>query len=76
MAVKEKLAVPIDPLRFAWPIKSKLLSTCSSNFDSNSQQVLVEILQITFDELIGTSKRTDDVLANTVTTIMCSKSFC
>ena len=72
MAIKEKSAVPIDPLNFLWAPRHKILSTRSAPFDCNSQKML----QVVFDELKGTSIRTDDLLSNTLRTITCNSYFC
>ena len=77
MAIKKKLAVPIDSSNFLWALKCKISSTRSAPFDFNSQQDVVEILKAVFDELKGTSVRTDDLLSNTLrTTITCNSCFC
>ena len=69
--------MPIDPSNFLWALNRKISSSRGAPFDFNSQQNIAEILQVVFDELKGTSIRTDDLLSNTLrTTITCNSCFC
>ena len=77
MAMKVKSVVPMDPSNFLWALKRKISSPRSAPFDLNSQQDIAEILQVVFDELKGTSVRTEDLLPNTLrATITYNSCFC
>ena len=77
MATNERSTVPIDHSKFLWALKLKISSTRSAPFDFNSQQDAAEILQVVFDELKGSSIRADDLLSNTLSTIVTYNScFC
>ena len=77
MATKETLDVPIDPSNFLWAFKCKISSTRSALFGFNFQQDVAEILRAVFDELKGTSIRTDDLFSNPLRTAStCNSCFC
>ena len=42
---------PIDPSKFLWVLKNKIIKDRGSPFNFNSQQDVPEILQIVIDEL-------------------------
>ena len=64
MAIKEKSAVPVYPSDFLWVLKHKISSTRSAPFDFKSQHDVADILQIVFDELKGSSLRTDELFSS------------
>ena len=77
MALKERSLSPIDPSNFLWALKRTMHKSKNVNFDFNSQQDAVEILQHVLNELKGTSVAANDIVSNRFrTTITCNECFC
>ena len=55
MAVKKSSTKPVDPSNFLWAFKRKLSIIIGVPFDFNTQQDVVEILQVVLDEVKGIS---------------------
>ena len=55
MAVKKNSTKPVDPSNFLWAFKRKLSIIRGVPFDFNTQQDVVEILQVVLDEVKGIS---------------------
>ena len=56
---------PVDPSNFLGALKRKLLNLTQVPFDFNTQQDVVEILQVVLDELKGVSLASRQLISNT-----------
>ena len=65
MAVKKNSTKPVDPSNFLWASKWETFKARGAPFDFNSQQDVVEILQVFLVELKGVSLATSDLTSNT-----------
>ena len=52
MAIKKNSSKTVDPSNFLWALKGKLSNLRGVPFDFNTQQDVVEILQVVLDELM------------------------
>ena len=64
MAVKNNSTKPVDPSNFLWPKKPKLSIIRGVTFNFNTQQDVVEILQLVLDELKGISIAVSNLICN------------
>ena len=65
MAVKKNSTKPVDPSNFLWALNCKLSTIRGVPFNYNTQQDVVEILQVVLDELKGISIAASHLLCNT-----------
>ena len=65
MAVKKNSTKPVDPSNFLWALKHKLSIIRGVPFNFNTQQDVVKILQVVFDELKGISIAASHLICKT-----------
>ena len=77
MAVKKNSAKPVDLSNSLWALKRKLSIIRGVPFKFNTQQDVVEILQVVLAEVKGISLAASHLICNTQKiTVSCNTCFC
>ncbi|XP_057294826.1 ubiquitin carboxyl-terminal hydrolase 51-like [Hydractinia symbiolongicarpus] len=76
MSLLNRSRSPIDPSNFLRALQNRMHALNNNAFYHNHQQDVPEILQVVFDEIIGSSPLVDNLLSVTVTTTTSCNSCC
>ena len=77
MPLKKNSNKPVDTSNFLWALKCKLSNLRGLPFNFNTQQDVVEILQVVLHELKGVSLAANQLISNTqIITVSCNTCSC